>query len=55
MTPACHSWNRVGSIAEIPEGEVRAFDLPTVERSGGNGAVGADGPTYKIDLRTIVQ
>ena len=30
-----------------PHPLVTAFDLPTVERRGGNGAVGADGATYR--------
>lgn len=32
---------------DFPHPFVRAFDLPTVERSGGNGAVGADGASYR--------
>jgi penicillin amidase len=32
---------------DFPHAFVKAFDLPTVERSGGNGAVGADGASYR--------
>lgn len=32
---------------DFPHPFVRAFDLPTVERSGGNGAVAADGASYR--------
>ncbi len=32
---------------DFPHPFVNAFDLPTVERSGGNGAVGADGASYR--------
>jgi penicillin G amidase len=32
---------------DFPHPFVSAFDLPTVERSGGNGAVGADGASYR--------
>jgi penicillin amidase len=32
---------------DFPHPFVRAFDLPVVERSGGNGAVGADGASYR--------
>jgi penicillin amidase len=32
---------------DFPHPFVEAFDLPTVERSGGNGAVGADGASYR--------
>ena len=32
---------------DFPHPFVKAFDLPTVERSGGNGAVGADGASYR--------
>ncbi len=31
----------------FPHPVLREFDLPTVERRGGNGAVGADGATYR--------
>ena len=30
-----------------PHPLLKEFDLPTVERRGGNGAVGADGATYR--------
>jgi penicillin amidase len=32
---------------DFPHPFVTAFDLPTVERSGGNGAVAADGASYR--------
>jgi penicillin amidase len=32
---------------DFPHPFVSAFDLPTIERSGGNGAVGADGASYR--------
>ena len=32
---------------DFPHPFVRAFDLPTIERSGGNGAVAADGASYR--------
>jgi penicillin G amidase len=32
---------------DFPHPFVAEFDLPTVERSGGNGAVGADGASYR--------
>ena len=32
---------------DFPHPFVPAFDLPTVERGGGNGAVGADGASYR--------
>ena len=32
---------------DFPHPFVKEFDLPTVERSGGNGAVGADGASYR--------
>jgi penicillin amidase len=32
---------------DFPHPFVAAFDLPTIERSGGNGAVGADGASYR--------
>jgi penicillin G amidase len=32
---------------DFPHPFISAFDLPTVERSGGNGAVGADGASYR--------
>src|SRR4029453_14985630 len=32
---------------DFPHPFVTEFDLPTVERSGGNGAVGADGASYR--------
>jgi penicillin amidase len=32
---------------DFPHPFVTAFDLPTVERGGGNGAVGADGASYR--------
>jgi penicillin amidase len=32
---------------DFPHPFVPAFDLPTIERSGGNGAVGADGASYR--------
>ncbi len=45
------NWNewRYGRMhtRDFPHPFVPAFDLPTVERGGGNGAVGADGATYR--------
>jgi penicillin amidase len=40
---------RYGRMHErtFPHPFVRAFDLPAIERSGGNGAVGADGASYR--------
>jgi penicillin amidase len=32
---------------DFPHPFVKEYDLPTIERSGGNGAVGADGATYR--------
>jgi penicillin amidase len=32
---------------DFPHPFVSAFDLPTIERSGGNGAVAADGASYR--------
>ena len=44
-------WNqwRYGRVhtQAFPHPVLKAFDLPTVERRGGNGAVGADGATYR--------
>jgi penicillin amidase len=34
-------------VQAYPHPLLKAFDLPTVERRGGNGAVGADGATYR--------
>jgi penicillin amidase len=45
---------RYGRMHErtFPHPFVEAFDLPTVERGGGNGAVGADGASYREILDT---
>jgi penicillin amidase len=44
-------WNqwRYGRVhtQAFPHPVLKEFDLPTVERRGGNGAVGADGATYR--------
>jgi penicillin G amidase len=37
---------------DFPHPFVKEFDLPTVERSGGNGAVGADGASYREIMDT---
>jgi len=38
---------RANAPRTFPHPFVTAFDLPTIERIGGNGAVAADGATYR--------
>ena len=44
--PAAWRYGRMHD-RDFPHPFVRQYDLPTVERNGGNGAVGADGASYR--------
>jgi penicillin amidase len=52
--PAQWRWGRVFR-SEFPHDLVRAYDIPAVERTGGNGTVAAPGATYRqiIDFANI--